>query len=91
MEMENLSLTSSSSRPEILFFSLAGWWRSVKPRRWTLVLIIGAWTMTLGFLIRIIWGIGDNVDSIPVYAIQNLVSVTSHNNTLLELVSLSSY
>jgi hypothetical protein len=45
----------------------------VKPRRWTLVLIIGAWTMTLGFLIRIIWGIGDNVDSIPVYAIQNLV------------------
>jgi len=54
---------------------LPGWWKSVKPRRWTLVLIIGAWTMTIGFLIRIIWGIGDNADSIPVYAIQNLVGL----------------
>ncbi|KAG7530345.1 hypothetical protein FFLO_05117 [Filobasidium floriforme] len=53
------------------------WWKSVKPRRWTLVLVVGAWTMTLGFLIRIIWGIGDNVDSIPVYAIQNLFLLLS--------------
>lgn len=64
-------------------FLLLGWCKSVKPRRWTLVLVIGAWTMTIGFLIRIIWGVGDNVDSVPIYAIQNLVSITTPSDLVL--------
>jgi hypothetical protein len=36
--------------------------------------------MAIGFAIRIIWGIGDNADSIPLYATQNLVCRASHHD-----------
>jgi len=38
-----------------------------------LVLVIGAWTMALGFLLRIVWGQKSMLDSVGIYAIQNLV------------------
>jgi hypothetical protein len=42
----------------------------------------GSVCMTAGFGLRIAWGVGSNVDSVGLYAVQNLVSFASRPSRL---------